>query len=193
MVALRCTRKRLTRLEPTASADGATSAPSTARLGAWYATVFVVARRPLVLAVAERSLCPVVLPLREARTLVPRWRDAVSRRLRGLGVEPAQVGAELVAVADVALGPAAYRVPAARRVVGVLADMVYHCEPHVVPIHQGPGLVASGLVLPEAVPDLTGMEAALDRLLCAPLGYASPAEATRALFATAQDQGRVPG
>ncbi len=196
MVALRCTRKLLARLGGAASP--ATSAPSaepaavpahrTTVLGDWYATVFVAARRPLVLAAAERSLCPVVLPLREARTLVPRWREAVGRKLRALGVAAAQADAELAAMADVAVVPASYREPAGRRLVGVLTDMLYHCAPHVVRLRPGPGLVASGLTLPDAVPDLAGMEAALDQLPCAPLRYANPAEVTRTLFAAAQVQ-----
>lgn len=189
MIALRCTRKLLTRIGRAPSASDEIPPPGTTVLGDWYATAFVVARRPLVLAVAERTLCPVVLPLREARTLVPRWCEAVGRKLRALGVAAAQIEAELAAMADVALGPASYRVPAARRVVGVLTDMVYHCEPHVVHVHPGPGLAAAGLTLPETFPDLAGMEAALDRLPCAPLGYATPAETTWALFAAAREQG----
>lgn len=188
MVTLRCTRKLLGRLGPPRAEDSAVAPQGETVLGDWYATVFVSARRPLVLAAAERSLCPVVLPLKGARTLVPRWREAVGRKLAALGVAPARVAAELAAMADVDVAPTTYRgphAPAGRRMVGVLTDMLYHCEPHVVRLHAGPTLTASGLTLPDAVPDDAGMEAALDRLPCAPLGYQNPAEATRALFVAA--------
>lgn len=188
MVVLRCTRALLARLGRGRPPAGGAATPSTAAggpavLGDWYATAFVVARRPLVLAAAERSLCAVVLPLAPARTLVPRWREAVGRKLADLGVAPAQVDGELAAMAGADVGPVSYREPAGRRMVGVLTDMVYQCEPWVVRVHARPGVVAAGLSLPPVVPDLAGMEAALDRLPCAPLRYANPVDATRALFA----------
>ena len=196
MVVLRCTRALLARLGRGRSPAGSGAAPTAdgggpAVLGDWYATVFVAARRPLVLAAAERSLGAVVLPLAPGRTLVPRWREAVGRKLADLGVAPAQVAGELAATADAGVGPVSYREPAGRRMVGVLTDMLYHCEPHVVRLHAGPGLAASGLTLPAVVPDLAGMEAALDRLPCAPLRYANPADVMRALFAEAAEGARA--
>lgn len=201
MVVLHCTRKLLARFPPTlvpstapgrAAADPTTS--STTRLGDWYANRLVVARRPLVLCAAERSLFAVVVPLAEARTLVPRWRQAVERRLLALGIDPAQVADELATMAEVRVVPASYgaggRAPdepaqrgrarspsVGRRMVGMLTDMAWQCE--------GRTIWVGGV----EQPDLAAMEAALDDLLCTPLAYRRPAEVTRELFA----EERLPG
>lgn len=183
MVILQCTRKLLARLGPSgggapASEHGASPPASTTRLGDWYANLMVVARRPLVLCAAERPLFAVVVPLAEARTLVPRWQQAVERRLLALGVAPAQVADELAARAEVRVVPASYgaapgaRSPSAgRRMIGMLTDMAWQCE--------GRTLRVGGV----EQPDLAVMEAALDDLLCTPLAYRRPADVTRELFA----------
>lgn len=199
MVILRCTRKLLARLPPregggapTGDHDAAPAA-STTRLGDWYANLMIVARRPLVLCVAERSLFAVVIPLWEARTLVPRWRVVVERRLLALGVAPGRVADELAAMADVRVTSASYgatsydaggvspgecarsgraRSPTVgRRMVGMLTDMAWQCEERTTR--------ADNLERP----DFAAMEAALDDLLCTPLAYRRPADVTRELFA----------
>lgn len=75
------------------------------RRGDWYANLLVVERRPLLLCVAERSLLTVIVPLTPKRTLIPRWRAAVERRLLAIGVAPApaQVAGELAAMAHVSV------------------------------------------------------------------------------------------
>ena len=201
MVVLRCTRKLLARLGSTAEAPAPGAAvvepsPGDApRLGDWFANLMVVARRPLVLCVAERSLFAVILPIKEARTFVPRWRSAVEARLLALGVPGDIVAGELAAMATVAIAPTSYaagdrasaatgagggdgavasahRVPApGRRMLGVLNDMAWQCEAQ--------GIRVDG----RGEPDFAAMHEALDRLPCSPLRYASPAEVTRALFA----------
>ena len=200
MVVLRCTRKLLARLGPTAEAPAPAAAvvepsPGDApRLGDWYANLMPVGRRPLVLCVAERSLFAVILPLKEARTFVPRWRAAVEARLLALGIPADLVAGELAAMAAVVIGPTSYaagerasattkageegavaparRVPApGRRMLGVLNDIAWQGEA------QGSRVDGQG------EPDFAAMHEALDRLPCSPLRYASPAEVTRALFA----------
>lgn len=212
MVALRCTRKLLARLGSTAEAPALaatvieSSPGDTPRLGDWYANLMLVARRPLVLCVAERSLFAVILPLKEARTFVARWRSAVEARLLALGIPADLVAGELAAMAAVAIGPTSYaageragerasattgaredgasaparRVPApGRRMLGVLNDMAWQCEAQ--------GIRVNG----RGEPDFAAMHEALDRLPCSPLRYASPAKVTRALFAAA-DEGEPP-
>lgn len=198
MVVLHCTRKLLARL-PKGIRSGVivadvtpgpspaeTVAGATTRLGDWYANLMTVARRPLVLAAAERSLFAVVVPLAESRTFIPRWRETIERRLLALDIAPARVAEELSAMAEVLVVPTSYgasatsgsseRSPSARapstgrRMVGVLNDMAWQCE---------------GLTLRVAgaeQPDIAGMERALDRLLCTPLDYHRPDDVTRALF-----------
>jgi hypothetical protein len=197
MVVLRCTRKLLTRLPSalvTKSAPGLvmaeTTAGSTTRLGDWYANLMVVAQRPLVLCVAERSLFAIVVPLAEARTLVPRWRQAIERRLLALGIASAQVADDLAAMAEVRIVPASYgagararseasaagvsgpvRSPSVgRRMVGVLTDMAWQCEARTIRVDGA------------EQPDIAAMEAGLDELLCTPLDYRRPADVTRAVF-----------
>lgn len=83
-------------------------APTPTRLGDWYANLMLVARRPLVLCVAERSLFAVILPLKEARTFVPRWRSSVEARLLALGIPADLVAGELAVIAAVTIGPTSY-------------------------------------------------------------------------------------
>lgn len=65
----RCTAKLLRRLGP--PAVGPANQPLT-RLGDWYATLVHAPRMQLVLMVSERSLLPILLPAREASTLLER-------------------------------------------------------------------------------------------------------------------------
>ena len=212
-VTLRCTRKLLDRLGAGARAriarDGEPDAPVTPPvLGDWYATVLVVARRPLVLCVAERSLLAVVVPLREARTVVSRWHEAVARRLLALGVAEDCVSAEVAWVARAGVTPVVYErggVPdraaavdtpsEPRRPIRIGARFAGSAparrEPDVgrrmVGVLNDMAWMCDGepLRLDDSgalAPDLAAMEAALDRLPCGALGHACPVEVTRTLF-----------
>ena len=70
MITLRCTQRLLKRLKANPRTEP--DAPS-AKLGDWYAQVTALHRRHVVLAVSERTLLPVLLPLAPSATLIPRF------------------------------------------------------------------------------------------------------------------------
>ena len=76
MVTLRCTRKLLARLR--ASPEPEDVAPTT-KLGDWYANLLYAPGGQAVLFVSERSLLPIVVPAKEARALVDRFRALLGR------------------------------------------------------------------------------------------------------------------
>ena len=93
MYNLHCTKKLLDRLKrPIAEAVE----PET-RLGNWYATVLFW-KPQMVLAVNERTLLPVLLPLAPAVTLVERFPQAVGEALKALDVPEAVIAEELQAM-----------------------------------------------------------------------------------------------
>ena len=76
MLIVRCTAKLLARLKVRPEPC---SAPSTSRLGDWYATILPVRPSHLVLLVSEVSRLPVVLPARELPTISRRISEAIAR------------------------------------------------------------------------------------------------------------------
>ena len=81
MIVLRCTAKLLKRLkmekEPLKDPG-----PSTAALGDWYANVIYLGRQPLVLAVSEKSLLPLLMPARDLDQLPAQLIRTLIERLR---------------------------------------------------------------------------------------------------------------
>ena len=86
-------------------------------LGDWYATLVYDGREQLVLCLSERSLLPVMIPAREARTLVPRFRDALAELLVLLGVPTTEIERELAEMVDVRIGRTA-----SRTILGSMSD-----------------------------------------------------------------------
>jgi len=91
MMLLRCTRKLLKRARQT-PVDIAP--PSTTLLGDWYANVLFVRRRPIILAVSERTLLPVLVPAREFGSLGQRLGMALAEVLLALGIPEGPVREE---------------------------------------------------------------------------------------------------
>ena len=116
MFTLRCTAKLLRRLRATPGVD---LEPPTTRLGDWYATLVHEHREQFVLCVSERSLLPVVVPAKEARTLVPRFRDALAELLARLGVSTAEIERERAEMDAVRVGRTA-----SRQVLGTMNDFL---------------------------------------------------------------------
>lgn len=116
MFTLRCTRKLLERLR---ASPGVALEPSTTRLGDWYATLVYERTEQLVLCVSERSLLPVLPPAKEARTLVPRFRNALAEFLACLGVPPAEIERERAEMADVRISRTA-----SRQILGSMNDFL---------------------------------------------------------------------
>jgi hypothetical protein len=146
---LRCTGKLLERLHATPGVD--LEEPTT-RLGDWYATLVYEGREQLVLCVSERSLLPVVIPAREARTLVPRFQDALAELLVLLGVPAAEIERELADMVDVRIGRTA-----SRTILGSMNDFL-----RMLPSYRRPGT------------SLLDASRKLAKAPCGPLGMRSP-------------------
>ncbi len=107
MVALRCTQRLLRRLR----ADGVTKNPGEAgnALGHWYANVLTFNRRPLVLAISERSLLSVVLPGAPFSSLATRFPPALAQLLHAMGVSENLVAAEVASMSPLTIAATASR------------------------------------------------------------------------------------
>ena len=88
-------------------------------LGDWYATLIHAPRLQVVLVVSERTLLPVVVPAREARTLLPRFRVALAAMLIKLDVRPSVVEREMHAMDSVTVGKTR-----SRTVLGSMNDFI---------------------------------------------------------------------
>jgi hypothetical protein len=155
---LRCTGKLLKRLGPITELI---REPPTTVLGDWYGTLIYAPGMQLVLLTSERTLLPVVVPAREARTLAVRFPLALTRVLVELRVPLAVIDRELQAMAGPRIGKTA-----SRQVLGTMNDFQ-----RMMPYHQWPprSLTAVSLELAEAP--------------CGPIGMRSPDDLTRELFA----------
>jgi len=120
VLVFRCTRKLLTRLKLRGETD---LQRSSTQLGDWYANTLNVGRLRLVIFISENAMLPVVVPQRESKTLVPRFRRALGDVLTALDMPEAVVAKEIDVDGDVAFGPTANR-----SVVGVMNDLAFMAE-----------------------------------------------------------------
>ena len=119
MYTLHCTKKLLDRIkQPIAPAEP----ESSTKLGNWYATA-VFWKPQTVLAVNERPLLPVVLPLAPASTVADRLPDALADVLRGIGIPEATIADELAAMNDVHVAKTANR-----SVLGIINEFTFMAE-----------------------------------------------------------------
>jgi hypothetical protein len=114
VVTLRCTSRLLARLkvEPTPVPPEPTTL-----LGDWHANLIHVGRQQLVLAVADRTLLPVVVPAAPTTTLVPRFRVALRHVLAFVGV-----GREAIDREDGEMAGVTYGKTNNRPVMGIMVD-----------------------------------------------------------------------
>ena len=155
MVVLRCTAKLLKRLkmekEPLKDPG-----PSTTALGDWYANVVYVERQPLVLAVSEKSLLPLLVPARDLDQFASRLTHALVERLQRLGLPDTVIRQEISRMDQFFYGKTANR-----SVLGTMNEFAsmlkYTSRSH---------------------PDrsLVDMMDWLGDTLCSPLGYQYPSE-----------------
>lgn len=157
MYTLRCTKKLLRRLgeQPVAEPPSPTT-----RLGDWYANIVTVQHRPFVLAVSERTYLPVVVPLREAKTLRARIQDMVGEVLLRLVVPQGVFEAEHRAMNDAAFGTTA-----SRRALGVLVDFAHQLQAH-----------------DEGIDALIGLSLHIAGTPCGPLKMARPRDVAKELL-----------
>lgn len=114
---LRCTRKLLKRLHAPA---GFSPTPPTTVLGDWYANLYHARPQQLVVCLNERTLLAVVIQARDAKSFIPRFREAALDLLARIGVPGDAIAAERRSMADIAFGPTANR-----RVLGCLNQAAF--------------------------------------------------------------------
>lgn len=156
---LRCTGKLLRRLGPVTEVSR--EAPTTA-LGDWYGTLIHAPRMQLVLLVSERTLLPVLVLAREARTLAERFPLSLARILAELKVPLATIDREVEAMRASTIGKTA-----SRQVLGSMNDF------HRMLTYQ-----------PWPPVSLTAVSLELARAPCGPIGMQSPDDLTREQLAT---------
>lgn len=170
MFTLRCTQKLLDWIK--ASPDPEPVPPDTV-LGDWYANLVRAGRTEVVLAVSERTLLPVVVPVKEARTVARRVSEAAESMLLSIGIPTEAVIVERDAMRDVVIAKTANR-----RVLGSLNDLAFQLQ--------------VGLV---HFPDRTLLEHSLwlARTPLRLIEYGAPDRATVAAFAAQQALQRASG
>ena len=162
MMTLRCTQRLLTRLPATAAAES--TAPTTL-LGDWYAAPLFIGPARLVLCASERSLLPVILPLKPAVSLAARLPDALVETLQALGIPDTVIDRERAAMTPCQVGRTTNRA-----VLGTVVDLVWHAR----------AIVADGGTL-----DLPTLRFHLWEMPCSILKYDAPGRRTRALLGAA--------
>ncbi len=126
MLVFRCTQRLLKRLK----VGGPFDLPrSSTQLGDWYGNTVFIGRVPLIIFVSETTMLPVVVPLRESRTLVPRFQNALCEILEALKMPQPVIRREFDLDGGSAFGPTA-----SRRVVGVVNELAYQAE---ATVHSG--------------------------------------------------------
>lgn len=153
MTTLRCTRRILQRLRLDPPVD---EAVPTNRLGDWYANSFSIGRDQIVLCVSERTLLPVVLPLRGFRAQLVH---AVRWMLEGVGIAPEVIASELAPLEGMPIGRTRNRA-----VLGSMNEMILSADLY--------------LTDPDRNPDLRAASLHLSTMICGQLKYDTPGEAT---------------
>jgi hypothetical protein len=158
VVTIRCTQKLLRRVQSD------TAPPtSTTLLGDWYANVLFARPEQLILCVSERTLLPVVVTAREARSLGVRLAQSLREVLLRLGVASPLVDAEQMKMSPVAFGPTQNR-----RVLGTINEFTFQLSWY---FHDHPAA------------SLIDASLWLARTPCKPINHKSPDTLTASLFA----------
>jgi hypothetical protein len=162
MVTLRCTQRLLARLPVTSGAD--TPLPTTT-LGDWYAAPLFVGPVRWVLCASERSLLPVIVPLKPARSLPARLPDATATLLAALGFAPATIEHEQAAMLPCYIGRTQNQ-----SVTGSLTELVRQARAYMEYRQTG---------------DVLAVMLELSEMPCGMLGHDSPDRRTRSLLGAA--------
>ena len=159
MFTLRCTQKLLRR---GLSESEGPEQQATTMLGDWYANIIFSKPQQVVLCISERTLLPVIVPVKGIQSLSTRVSQAVFEVLLALGVAPEAVQKERSNMERCRIGRTA-----SKRVLGSLNDLLFQLE---YGLHDHP--------------ERSPLEHALwlAETPCKPIEYASPDRATQALF-----------
>jgi hypothetical protein len=158
VVIFRCTKKLLERARELGAPDR-DPPPSTTFMGDWSANFVQIGRKRVVLAVNNRTLLPVIVPVSPPKTLLPRFTQAVGEMLTTLGVDGPTVTSELAAMDERVVSTSNDR-----RVTGILVDFASLLDSYL----DARPLVEVALHLADAP--------------CSPLSGRAPLDATQDLF-----------
>lgn len=158
MFVLRCTKKLLGRLTRGSGGGGDEQVVSNTLLGDWTANLFFIGRQQLVLAVSNKTLLPVLLPIAPNKTFIPRFVEAAGEMMMAIGIDRNAVLAEMTAMGECIVAPTNDR-----RVLGIINDF---------------GRALDVLVDRQPLPESALM---LADMPCSPIGMESPRRATIAL------------
>lgn len=161
MFTLRCTGRLLKRL---GERPGQDVAPTTTRLGDWYANVIVRCPAHVVLCVSERTLLPLVIAASPANSIGARLGTTLAEVLRALDVPKASIETELREMS-------AHRIDktASKQVLGSMNDFAFMLETH---LDRGDSLLQASLRLADAP--------------CSPIKMERPRDVTRDLLAVSR-------
>ena len=158
MFVLRCTKKLLGRIGGVGAPDREPP-QSTTTMGDWSANLLVIRRQQLVLAVNNRTLLPVLLPISPSKTFLPRFSEAVGEMLMALGIDRPKALEEMAAMNECIVAGTNDR-----RVLGTLTEFGKMLDFYL----DGRPVVEVALHLAESP--------------CSPLGMGRPRDAARELF-----------
>lgn len=157
MFILRSTKKLLRRLPPHSGAEGDRASDTT--LGDWTAHLLFIRRQQLVLAVSNKTLLPVLLPIAPNKTFLARFVEAAGEMLMAIGVDRKLVIAEMAAMGECIVAPTSDR-----RVLGTINDF-----------GRMFGVYMDGRPLPEVARHLAEAP-------CSPIGMDRPRDVAREMF-----------
>jgi hypothetical protein len=147
-----------------AAADGEPPSPTTT-LGDWHAGPLFIGPLRWVLCVSERSLLPVIVPLKPAKTLPARLPDAAATLLAALGIAAATIEHERAAMSPCYIAPTQNR-----SVLGSLNELVWQARAY---LEHRP------------MRDLISVTLQLSEMPCGMLGYDALDRRTRSLLGSA--------
>ena len=125
----------------------------TTRLGDWYGNTLNIGRQRLILFTSDRSLLPVIMPLRERHDMLKNFKLRLAMLLIHLDVDTHLVSAELDQMESVVIARTA-----SRSVLGSMNDFA---------------LIAKSYLI-DGDTDLQYVNQRLARLPCGPIDYQSP-------------------
>ena len=160
MFAIRCTKKLLDRVSAKALP---LPVPPTTVLGDWYANLAFTRPEQHIVCISERTLLPVVVTAKDAKSLPDRLAEATAEVLMAIGVAATDIDEEVKQ-----MNSAYFAKTADRRVLGSLNDFVFHFE-------HGTGSDMRMSLLERTL--------RMAHMPCGAIEYAYPSEAALAAFA----------
>lgn len=133
---------------------------STGLLGDWYANLLYIDRQQIILAVSEKTLFPLLIPAKDAKTFPQRMRESLAESLAALNVPADKIYTELVE-----MDSWVFAKTASRQVLGSMNDFANALD-----FYVGHG------------ESLKRLEQRLGETPCSPIGMDSPIDATCKLF-----------